>query len=272
MLRNSLAAFALLGLAACGGNGDEAAPAAKPGATPTPTASATATAIAEQGGARQVAESTETYEFKYSWPATAGNIAPLRALLEQRLAKDRAAIAEQAAAGKDDAADSGYPFNPYASDTEWKVVTDLGGWLSLSAQVYQYSGGAHGNHWFDTLLWDKQAGQARDVLSLFNAKAALEAAVKDPLCDALDKEREQRRGEKVVRDADDWSSACIGLDDATVILGSRSGKAFDRIGFLIAPYNAGPYAEGSYEITLPVTRAVLDAVKPEYRAAFAALR
>jgi hypothetical protein len=55
-----------------------------------------------------------------------------------------------------------------------------------------------------------------------------------------------------------------------VILGSKSHKGFDRIGFLIAPYNAGPYAEGSYEVTLPVTAAVVAAAKPEYRAAFVA--
>ena len=55
----------------------------------------------------------------------------------------------------------------------------------------------------------------------------------------------------------------------TLILGSRNHKTFDRIGFLIAPYEAGPYAEGSYEVTLPVTPAVLAAVKPEWRGAFA---
>ena len=33
---------------------------------------------------------------------------------------------------------------------------------------------------------------------------------------------------------------------------------------------AGPYAEGSYEVTLPVTRAAKDAVKPEFAAAFTA--
>ena len=33
-------------------------------------------------------------------------------------------------------------------------------------------------------------------------------------------------------------------------------------------YVAGPYAEGSYEFTFPVDSAVIDAVKPEYVAAF----
>jgi len=54
-----------------------------------------------------------------------------------------------------------------------------------------------------------------------------------------------------------------------VILGSADKQHFTRIGVLIDPYAAGPYAEGGYEVTLPVTPAVLRAVKPEYRALFA---
>ena len=53
-----------------------------------------------------------------------------------------------------------------------------------------------------------------------------------------------------------------------MILGSSDRKRFNRIGLLVGPYAAGPYAEGSYDITLPVTPAVLKAVKPEFRAAF----
>jgi hypothetical protein len=57
-----------------------------------------------------------------------------------------------------------------------------------------------------------------------------------------------------------------------MILGSGDRQHFTRIGILIGPYEAGPYAEGDYEITLPVTPEVLAAVKPEYRADFAAAR
>ena len=43
----------------------------------------------------------------------------------------------------------------------------------------------------------------------------------------------------------------------------------DRIGLIADPYVAGSYAEGAYEVTLPVTRAIIGTVKPEYRGAFA---
>ena len=65
---------------------------------------------------------------------------------------------------------------------------------------------------------------------------------------------------------------CIDPVKSTVILGSSNKQTFDRIGILVAPYEAGPYAEGDYEVTLPVTQAVLAAVKPEYRAAFSLKR
>ena len=68
--------------------------------------------------------------------------------------------------------------------------------------------------------------------------------------------------------SDDPFSDCIDPTDSTIILGSSNGKAFDRIGVLVAPYEAGPYAEGEYEVTLPVNDAVMAAVKPDYRATF----
>ena len=54
-----------------------------------------------------------------------------------------------------------------------------------------------------------------------------------------------------------------------MILGSSNRKTFTRIGILVAPYSAGPFAEGTYEVTVPVTPAIIAAVKPQYRASFA---
>jgi hypothetical protein len=45
-------------------------------------------------------------------------------------------------------------------------------------------------------------------------------------------------------------------------------KPMTRITFHADPYVAGPYAEGDYDIDLPVTTAVIEAIKPEYRSSF----
>ena len=135
--------------------------------------------------------------------------------------------------------------------------------------ISTYTGGAHPNYGFDSLVWDRQAGMARKPLDLFRSAGALGNAVGGAFCAKLNAERSERRGETVDATSDDTFDKCPGMDELTVLLGSSNGRTFDRIGLMAAPYVAGPYAEGSYEFTLPVTTAVLDAVKPEYRDAFA---
>ncbi len=221
---------------------------------------------AKPGG---VEEKTDAYTFTYRYPAQAAALPGLKEWLENDLKTSRTEMADMAKEGRADAKKNDYPFHPYEIVQEWSVVTDLPDWLSLSEEIYTFTGGAHGNTGFAAALWDKRVNRLRRPLSLFLSDAALEKAVQPAMCDALDRERSKRREEKVVRNQDDWMTACIGLKDTTVILGSAGHKAFDRIGFLIGPYAAGPYAEGTYEVTLPVTQAVIATVKPEFRSAFA---
>lgn len=233
------------------------------------TAAASATA-STAGGARAVAETNDVWDFKYSYPAQAGRIAPLRAMLDAREQKALTDLKQQAIDGRAIADEQGFPFNPYALMVEWKTVTDLPDWLSLSSQTYSFSGGAHGNTGFDTLLWDKRINKARTPMDLFASADALQAAATDSFCAALNKQRAAKRGEPVDPTKDDWMNTCPKITDTTVILGSSNSRTFDRIGFLIDPYTAGPYAEGTYEVTLPVTRAILAAVKPQFASSFTA--
>ena len=62
---------------------------------------------------------------------------------------------------------------------------------------------------------------------------------------------------------------CLAPSEVTVLLGSGDKVHFTRIGLIADPYMAGSYAEGSYEVTLPVTPALIKAVRPEFRGAFA---
>jgi len=219
--------------------------------------------------ARKTEERTNSFEFDYSYPAEAAAIPALAAELEADLAKQRRELVAAAREGQVAAKESGFPFNPYSYSAGWSVVTELPGWLSLSAGASTYTGGAHPNHWSQALLWDKAAGQSRRATDLFTSRGALAAAIRDPFCKALNRERAARRGEPIDPNSDDMFDQCVDPTESTVILGSSNKQQFDRIGILIAPYEAGPYAEGDYEITLPVTKAVLAAVKPQYRSVFA---
>lgn len=269
--------FLALAMVLCGCSGkasENAAPVASGSAVPVVSAapSAAASAAAPAAVARSVEESNALYEFEFSYPAAAAAIPALKAALDKALEDERSGLAANAKDMSAEAKKEGFPFNPLGSWTAWSVVASLPDWLSLSAEVSSYEGGAHPNHGYDALLWDRKAGKRRAALDLFTSKAALSGAIRQDFCRLLDRERAKKRGAPVKRGSDEPFSDCIDPVESTVILGSAGGKAFDRIGVLIGPYEAGPYVEGGYEVTLPVTAAVLAAVKPEYRGSFAPAR
>lgn len=237
------------------------------GAGPAAVASATVAGGEEQAipvTARDEDVSTETYNFEYSYPAAAGAIPGVREWLDGDLDARKTELAEMAVEGQQASKDSGFPFNRYDFLKGWEVVTDLPAWLSLSAGFSTYTGGAHPNHGYDALLWDKRAEKMREATELFQSERAFSDALRADFCKALNKERAERRDSTGIEGFDE----CVEPTETVIILGSSNGKAFDRIGFLIAPYIAGPYVEGSYEVTLPVTATVLSKVKAEFRDSF----
>lgn len=218
-----------------------------------------------------VHEKTDAYEFTYQYPARVAASPGLVAWLdEDRAALQAEFLPEETKARLIGENQESCPFGPLEVSSEWEIAADLKGWLSLKQSVYTFTGGAHGQHSTSSILWDQKAQRARRPISLFLSEAALDQAAQPALCNALDRERSRRRNEgPIVRDPSDPATACVAASSATVLLGSSGPDAFDRVGFLFVPYVAGPYSEGTYEVTLPVTPAVIAAVRPEFRSAFA---
>lgn len=235
------------------------------GATEAPSE---APPVSIAGAGRSVEVSNEVYEFKYAYPDVAGAIPGLKEILDGRMAEARSRLASSASDDEKSAKKDGYPYHAHSYGAQWQQVADLPGWLSLSSEFYTYSGGAHGMSGFESLLWDRRAQTARRPRDLFTGADELRAAIRTPFCDALDKQRADRRGEPVRRDSGQMFTECIDPVAQTLILGSSNGQTFDRIGVLVGPYEAGPYAEGTYEVTLPVTGKVMATLKPQYRTAF----
>ncbi|WP_375291453.1 DUF3298 and DUF4163 domain-containing protein [Qipengyuania sp.] len=210
-----------------------------------------------------------TWEFAYSYPKA---VAAEPALAEQLTAEKDKALANEKAGWNGAQADSPPDCSACRSrgyEKEWKVVADLPNWLSLSADTYTYTGGAHGMSGLQSLVWNKKNDEGMEGVELFTSAAALEAALGDRLCKALNAERQKKRGEPVdSANANYGFNECQPIKDSTVLVGSSNGKTFDRMTVYFGPYVAGPYAEGAYELDFPVTAAVLDAVKPEYRGSF----
>ncbi len=239
---------------------------------PTPpetVASGAKESAAPAGGARQVTEETDTFVFDYSYPQAAGDVPELAKWLDDQLTERRDALALSAARDKEEARDNGFPFNKYSSNTEWEVVADLPGWLSLSAEISTYTGGAHPNYGFDSMVWDEERNIPLEPIAFFTSPDALDAVLGKELCEKLNQERAKRRGVPVEEGSDDPFEACVAISEPNLLLGSAGGQKFDRIGVKIAPYIAGPWVEGSYEFTFAMTPEMLETVSPEYREIFA---
>lgn len=261
--------FALAGaVAACNGEPEDQAPPVEATATPTPTA--TASAAATSNGARAVAEETDDFLFEYSYPAEAGRIVELASLLDIQLEQRREELARESVEARREARDNGFPYNKHSYTAEWKVVAALPDWLSLSVDIATYTGGAHGNYTRESLVWDKEKERSMDGIDLFTNPAALEEALADRFCAALDREREKRRKQPIGDDPQDPFVQCPGIDELEIFVGSSNGRTFNRLTIYAGPYVAGPYVEGAYEVNLPVDAAILAVVKPEFREAFSA--
>lgn len=271
--------LALLSCARGGGEGNVAANAAAtptPAPMPMPTPSATpaaAPAPAPLPSATPVAraEKTDLIDYSFAYPAAAAAVPQVAALLDKRAAAARAEAVKEAREDKKAATDAGFPFRAHYYHADWTVAADTPRFLSLVGEVATYTGGAHGMTVYQPLLWDKQAGREVDAADLFTSAAAAEAALRPRFCDALDRERAKKRGEPVTR-SDEPFSDCIDPMKETLVPAASGAGAADGFTVYVAPYDAGPYAEGSYEIPVSVDASVLKAIKPEYRGAFAAAK
>jgi len=273
--RAPLPLLATLIVAACHGGSAErnvaAAPdhdagnAAAPAVTPTPAATPTPPASAVS-----IKSNTGGLEFAYGWPAQVAAIPELDRWLRDNADKLRRDAARAAAADMAEARKNDYDMPDHSYQETWKVVGEGPALLILQSEGYVYTGGAHGMPLVTTLFWDKAAKRRLGAGDLFDM-GRLIPAVRQAFCKALDDERAKRRGAPV--DKTDTGGiadfvSCVDPAKQIVLPVAGHGGALDIIRFVILPYEAGPYAEGIYQLDLPVTDAVMAAVKSGYRGAF----
>lgn len=208
--------------------------------------------------------------FAYSWPAQVSAIPALAGLLTGRRDDALKGQKNEWAGSIADCPVEAFSCRNASFSLSWEVVANLENYLSLSSSFESYSGGAHGIYGRSALIWDRGKEEAIEPVQLFVSSKALQSAIGADACAALNRERAKRRGGPVEQGSDSWADECVAIDDTVLFIGSSNGKAFDRIGVYYGPYVAGPYAEGDFEFTLPVTAEVFEAVKPQYRGAFAA--
>ena len=215
------------------------------------------------GAARDITEQTDLYAFSFSYPETLGVVPALKERLDEQASREEADLERAAREASEEAREEGFPYNRYMVTIEWKLAGQTANWLSLVENGATYFGGAHGNYGLSSVLWNSGSQRLLEPIMLFESEEALAAALGNRYCDALDVQRMARRGGEVT-DSDDLFGRCPALEELELVLLSN-GEKFDRIMLYAAPYVAGPYAEGDYEVELSIDDAIREAIKPRYR-------
>lgn len=215
---------------------------------------------------------TPILDWHVSWPAEVSAIPPLEQLIRGPAEKAQREYTKQAADDKAEREKQGFPWpGAYKYSVDVAIAGDTPRLLSLTRDWFEFTGGAHPNHGTEGILWDRKGWRAVKIGELFgNGDAAFSALVAADYCAALDRERKKRRGDEEPGEADDPFWSCPKFEELQIIPQAGKGGAFTKLLFHADPYTAGPYAEGDYDIELPVTAAMIAALKPEYRSSFSA--
>jgi hypothetical protein len=217
--------------------------------------------------ARQTAHrESPLLDFEYSWPDA---IEPETQLVEQLkadLAKSYDEALGYARENKADMDKANASFNQNNFVRTWTIAGETPRLLSLVENTDTYTGGAHPNHNSSALLWDRASKQKIDLAQLFTSAQGLEGTIRAEFCKLLDAERAKRReGETLEGDF----AQCPSFSELTIFPARENGSGpFNSVRLIADPYVAGPYAEGDYEVEVAVSAALVEALKPEFRADF----
>jgi len=188
-------------------------------------------------------------------PQLAGQLmARAREALEEMDASARRDQAEWAAAMEEGEAD--FNFRPYEMEVRHHAVSQADGFLSVQQEIYLNSGGAHPNYFLGGALYAVEGGAPVPITAIVADPAGLGARLKTRLVDAkiargydeasrtyVEEQVEEYLGDDAVAGGE-WANTYI-LNPST------EEGLFGGITVLFSPYDVGPFAEGSYEITIP---------------------
>lgn len=215
----------------------------------------------------KVEEESSLYNFSYGWSAEAAAVPELVERFTRDMAKVKSELVAGAKEDRDERLKQKFDYHTHEAQRSFETAGQSDRLLSLESKVYGFTGGAHGSSGSGSLLWDRHLAREVSIQDLLQPGQGWTGAIRQPFCVLLNREREKRRQEPVK--PDDMFGNCPEYKEVTVLLADtdKNGR-FDQIAVTADQYVAGPYAEGPYEISLPITATMIERVKPEYRASF----
>lgn len=219
-----------------------------------------------------VGRTGEGYSFSFVYPRSAAEIPALHALL---VADSARALAWMETTTRDyrrdRAANGGEPL-PLSFDAAWEIDARLPEIVAASGTISRFTGGAHGGIEYQTILIDPRHGRQVRLADLFRFgtfdhsllghRPRGRRAVQTAFCRALT---------AAVRDRRDEPAAlieCPAVEEQPVTLVCGERGRIEAMRALLNPYVAGSWAEGPYEVDVPIDAEMMSAMRRRYRAAF----
>ena len=212
-----------------------------------------------------ITQSDTALDWRWRTPPEAG-LEPnlLRAMRGEALTEATKAR-QRARKDRTQAETAGFPFRKHDYWTDWTVAANTKRLLVLQGTSWQFTGGAHGNTGYAARLWDKQTGHTIPLEALFTDWPRARRLLEPAYCAALEQQRREKRG--TTRLMDDFET-CPPLAEQFILPASApADRTASSVRILLAPYVAGPFAEGTYEINLPWPPGTAALVAPPWRGA-----
>jgi hypothetical protein len=220
----------------------------------------------QQKAARHTAVKTGVYEFSYDYPEEAQNIPALSAYLRKQAGINKRKLISGASSKHARLKRNQSPHGDQ-DITTWTLAANTDKLLVLNGQFKSYLGGAHGDYSSDSLYWDTQRKRRIQFEDIFISRDSFQHALQSEFCAALDAQRrEKRSGDTVSKEY--WECLPLVAGITTIPATGQAFRYIDHILFRLDPYVAGPFGEGEYLITLKVTPALLEDIKPTWRSEF----
>jgi len=165
----------------------------------------------------------------------------------------------------EDAVDMPEFFRPYRLHETWEVTHVSDVYLSALGTQWLFTGGAHGNTEFASVIWRRDEGGAGEevpVTAFFadgaNPEAPVWAVLADVMLAQWEEEWVSRMGQPFSEDDQVWRDGAAktltyrtdGYLIATLLPSTLADKSAG-LTFHYAPYALGPYAAGSFSFDVP---------------------
>jgi len=142
----------------------------------------------------------------------------------------------------------------------WSLSIDMSNYVSgdkvgsILGYVFSFTGGAHPNHSYFSVNFDKTSQDMISIKDLFdNTELALDKISKYAVSNILI-QKSERLNEKIK--VDEWLVDGAGPDLKNYnifVFVLDKNRRIEGLKFIFPPYQVGPYVEGEYEVTVPST-------------------